>query len=351
MAKNLLKTAAQDNTAAAAAVAPKKARKPRAAKKDTVVMEHAMTIEPVSSGLIPTSDGSDLDALLADLGLPSDEVIEPAIETDAEPVVLEASLPSTEDLEAAVIGAETAELMSAAASEEGNDGSAPTGTASELVGETAAAGAEKKAPTPRVRYTDKVERLKARVGDQLAEYSVLTTAEVPMDDAALNEVMERTMDIIRAMNKKVGNRGVGFIEWLSGKKTSLNNVLERTLRLLKDDGYLQTGDEGNLMKNLLARPYSQASARAMGGNTVVMFKELKVILPVEGNKGRFVANPDSLLLAKAMSMLAGAPAADTAPTEAAAGDTDADAEPAELATTSVEEAAAPTTAAVEDALF
>jgi hypothetical protein len=312
MAKNLNAPIAETSAAAAVAAAPKKTRKPRAVKKDTVVMEHAMTVEPMSSGLIPESDNAELDALLADLGLPADEVIEPKIEgTAAEPLILDAALPSTpaDDtavLEAAVLGAESADLMSASAATEGADGSAPTGDSSDVKPEAAAG--EKKAPTPRVRYANVADRLKARVGDKLAEYSVLTTADAMVDDEALDAVMARTMDIITAMNKKVGNRGVCFIEWLSGKKASLNNVIDRLLRLLDADGYLQTGDEGNVMKNLMARPYSAASARAMGGNTVVMLKELKVILPLEGHKGRFVANPDSLLLLKARSLMAAAPA-------------------------------------------
>jgi hypothetical protein len=313
MAKNLNVTIAQNSAAAAPA---KKTRAPRAAKKSTVTMEHAMVIEST----MPAGDNAELDQLLADLGLPSDEVIEPAIDSAAaEPLVIEASMPLALEesavLEAAVLGAETADLMSASAAEEGADGSAPTGDSSELVADTA----EKKAPTPRVRYANPTDRLKARVGDKLAEYSVLTTADAMVDDEALGAVMERTLDIIKAMNKKVSNRGVGFIEWLSGKKTSLNNVIDRLLRLLDTDGHLQTGDEGNVMKNLLARPYSAASARAMGGNTVVMLKELKVILPLEGHKGRFVANPDSLLLLKARSMLAAAPAGAAAADDGAEG--------------------------------
>lgn len=315
MAKNLLNTTAALNTNAAAAAAPKKVRaprKPRAAKAETITMEHAVTI--------PVAGDEDLGALLADLGvdMPADvsagpdEVIEqPVLDAAADVVLLEPTTAGDEDLEAAVRGAETAELMSEAATD---DGGFTVSEPAAAVADGEAAAPEKKAATPRVRYTDKVERLKARVGDKLAEYSVLTTADVPADDAALGEVMDRTMDIIKAMNKKVGNRGVNFIEWLSGKKAALNNVLDRTLRLLDADGHLQTGEEGNLMKNLLARPYSAASARAMGGNTIVMFKELKVILPVEGTKGRFVANPDSLLLAAARAKLA-------APAAAAADDT------------------------------
>lgn len=330
MAKNLNTIVAALNTNAAAAAAPKKTRKPRAAKTEAVApltMEHTMTVdaEPTLSAAVSATD--DLDKLLADIGMfvPDDEVIVAA--PAGEPVVIEASLPMTpavDELEAAVSGAETAELMSAAAAEEGGDGSAPSGTASELVSEPGAAAATKKTPTPRVRYTDKVERLKARVGDKLGEYSVLTTADVPMDDAALGEVMERTMDIIRAMNKKVGNRGVNFIEWLSGKKASLNNVIERTLKLLQADGHLETGEQGNVMKNLLARPYSLASARAMGGNTIAMLVQLKLIVPMEGAKGKFVANPDSLLLASALTRLSAPTTASAEPDAEGADEGDAE---------------------------
>jgi len=79
-------------------------------------------------------------------------------------------------------------------------------------------------------------------------------------------------------------------------------VLERVLKVLDRDGYLQTGAEGNVIKDLLARPYSMASARAMGGNTIGVYADLKLIVP--DGKGRFIANPDSLLLAKARSLLA-----------------------------------------------
>src|SRR5690606_27785248 len=118
------------------------------------------------------------------------------------------------------------------------------------------------------------------------------------------------------MNKKEQNRASNFVEWLSGKKSRLNNVLERVLKVLERDGVLTTGNEGNVIKDLLARPYSLGSARAMGGNTIGMFADLKVI--VADGKGKFVPNPDSLLLMKAKSLLA-APAA-------AAGDDDGSAD-------------------------
>jgi hypothetical protein len=172
-----------------------------------------------------------------------------------------------------------------------------------------------------VHYSDKVERLQARMGEQLGEYTVLTTADALVDEAQLAAVVDRTLEIMRAMNSKEKNRASNFIEWLSGKKAKLNNVLERVLIVLDRDGFVSTGNEGNVFKDLLARPYSPASARAMGGNTVGMFTDLKVIMA--DGKGRFVANPDSLLLMKAQSMLKAGPApAPAAATPAAAATTD-----------------------------
>lgn len=248
-----------------------------------------------------TVSDEDLDALLADPVL-----------RDAEHVQTEEAT-SIEDLEIAVGRAEATEAMLAAATEQVLDGSAPsspepvhvevTAVTAAVAEKVAAEEKVKKVPVPRKHYTDKVERLKDRVGASLSEYTVLTTADALVDEAELSAVMERTLEIIRAMNSKEKNRASNFIEFLSGKRAKLNNVLERVLRVLHRDGVIQTGNEGNVMKDLIARPYSPASARAMGGNTVSMYADLKVIIPMEGAKGKYVANPDSLLLAKAMSMI------------------------------------------------
>ncbi len=306
MAKNFASTTAAATT--------KPARKSRAKKADTVTMNSLEAVDAggadeftdllASLGAAPDmveieadtpvaaaadADTIDLDALLADPVMASEE-----------PTVVEQEL-SDADLEAAVTRAEATELMMAAATPEGGDlGAAPSEGA-------VAEGKTKRTPTPRKHYSDKVERLKDRVGESLAEYTVLTTADALVDEAELSAVMERTLEIIRQMNSKEKNRASNFIEFLSGKKAKLNNVLERVLKVLERDGHIQTGAEGNVIKDLLARPYSMASARAMGGNTIGMYADLKVIVP--DGKGKFVANPDSLLLAKARALLA-VPAAD-----------------------------------------
>jgi hypothetical protein len=163
--------------------------------------------------------------------------------------------------------------------------------------------AKKTPAAPRKHYSDKVERLTDRMGDKLGEYTVLTGADADVeDDAALAAVTASTMNIIRAMNSKEQNRATGFLEFLSGRKSSLNKVLGRVLTVLERDGAISTGVEGNVIKDLLSAPYSLASARAMSGNTIGMFADLKVI--TSDGKGKFIANTDSLLLMKAKSLMA-----------------------------------------------
>lgn len=304
---------AQNFTADTAAASTKPARKTRAKKIEVV--------EPVIVQNLSTLDaGDDLDALLSSLTGETTIEADDAPETklaDPDEVDLDALLAgpmaelvdvpvetetTEEDLEVAVSRAEAVELMMESATPEvDNPGAVPT--------EAATKG--KRVATPRKHYSDKVERLKDRMGASLSEYTVLTTADAMVDEEGLAVVMERTLEIIRQMNSKEKNRASNFIEFLSNKRAKLNNVLERVLKVLDRDGYLQTGAEGNVIKDLLARPYSMASARAMGGNTIGMYADLKVILP--DTKGRYVANPDSLLLAKARSLLAAPVSAEAAP--------------------------------------
>lgn len=290
----------------AKSTAPRAKRTPKSTAP--VVVQNIETVDA------DTSDAA-LNDLIASLSDP-DEVVESTITTKTAEV-------DDATLEAAVSGAEATEAVMLAATPEGVvDGSAaPTGTASDVVTESAAADADteaapkaKKTPTPRKHYTDKTERLKDKLGTGLTEFSVLTLADAAVEDAELTAVMEATMQIIRDMNKKEQNWAVKFIEYLAGKKSSISEVTGRILRVLERDGCITTGNEGNVFKDLVARPYSPGAARAMGGNNIGMLRDLKLI--VLDSKGKYVGNPDSLLLAKAKSMLFAAPAA--APEAAAA---------------------------------
>lgn len=295
----MTKTIATKSTAKRA---PRSSTKATAAKAaPALVLNHT---ESIDAGDLA------LDELIASLNAP-DEILE----TPVTMAVAEAAAPIDDAmLSAAVSGAEATEIMVAEATPEGvTEGAAPSGDGTDVVALPVIkekAAKEPKAPaTPRKHYTDKTERLKDKLGAGLSEYSVLTLADAGVDEEELKVVMEKTMDIIRGLNKKESNWAVKMIEFLAGKKSSISEVTGTILKLLHTDGYISTGNDGNVFKTLVARPYSPGSARAMGGNNVGFMKDLKMI--IADGKGKFIANPDSLLLMKANSMLF-APAATTA---------------------------------------
>lgn len=269
-------------------------------------------------------DGSSgLDDLLADLiaGNPLDmasiggEEVVDSSEVDV-PIVDAPALEATAaEIESAVGQVESVELMIAAATlddmvdpgavptsagfveseegEEGEEGEAP-----------AAVGAEPKAPkakVPKKFYADKVDRIIDRLGSEAVSFTVLTLADAGVDDEQLRFRMEETFAIIKGLNVKEKNRAGFLMDFLSGKTAKLSNVLETTLRVLHRDGEITTGKVGNLLNELLAKPYSIASARAMSSNTLGMYAALKLLK--EDGKGRFLANPDSTLLAAANAKL------------------------------------------------
>lgn len=179
---------------------------------------------------------------------------------------------------------------------------------------TAAAPAAAKTPrAPRVHYENKLDRIKARHGDNLGNYLVLEVADADLDGDALKAKQDETLAIIDAMGVKVKNRASLLIDWVSGKVDKPNEILKRALDVLIADNKITTGESGNLHKNLLAKPYSVSAARSMGRNTVTLMEKLKMLVP-SGEKGTFVANPESLLLMAALSKhgVTRAPEADAA---------------------------------------
>lgn len=269
---------------------------------DQLVTVTESTAAPVQSAdvvfteSVPTgaaADDAGLQAMFESLGL-----------SDAD---IATQPPSEEALNAAVNTAQAVEASLAQATPDGvvEAGAVPTGTATDVVVEKAEK--VKKVAVPRKHYSDKVERLKDRMGENLAGFTVLTIADAEVADADLKAVMDSTLAIIKAMNKKEQARASMMLEFLAGKKPKPNEILERAIKVLNRDGFISTGNDGNLFKDLVARPYSHGAARAMGGNTVSMLADLKLL--VADGKQKFVGNPESLLLMKANSMILAAPAA------------------------------------------
>jgi hypothetical protein len=100
--------------------------------------------------------------------------------------------------------------------------------------------------------------------------------------------------------KKVAEKIVMLFGWMR-KGGSLNEVMRRTFSVLARDGFITSGTKGNLHAELLAKPYSDGTCRAQAGQMYEMLPMLKIATLSE--KGKFVANPESLILMKVKAEL------------------------------------------------
>lgn len=261
-----------------------------------------------------------LDALLADLNLLPEEVtVEAEPVSDAAsfvlPIEVNALTPDVADVVEAVEEIELAEAIDAigelAAEIPEGDGVtqesvAPAKKADKKSDKKAksdkpkAEPKEKKEAVARKHYSNKVERLSDKLGDKLGDFTVLELADAMLEGDALKAKQEETLAIIKSSGKKVQNRQTFILEFIAGKSEKLNGVITTALAILAKDGEIVTGVEGNLYKGLIAHPYSPNAAKAMGGNTLLALKTLKVV--TDAGSGKYVANPNSLILAKLKAM-------------------------------------------------
>lgn len=163
--------------------------------------------------------------------------------------------------------------------------------------------AEKAAKPKRIFFgANKIGRLTHEMGaDRLNEFSVLTIADAGLEGEALAKRQKEVQDMIAGMAQKVKNRAT-YLFLFMHKGGKLNEVMRRVFFVLHRDGKIKTGDSGNMTAELLAKPYDLKTARATGNNTVSLLKQLQVLVPGT-EKGEYVGNPDSLVLAKVNEQL------------------------------------------------
>lgn len=97
----------------------------------------------------------------------------------------------------------------------------------------------------------------------------------------------------QTVQKKVAEKVVILFTMFKQKK-GWNEVMYRTFKLLLTDGYIQSGDKGNLVQELLKKPYSIGTARAQAGQMMQMLPLLKIA--TETSKGRLEINENSTIL-------------------------------------------------------
>jgi hypothetical protein len=244
----------------------------------------------IPAEVLAGGESAELDAVLASIEVQNSYAAAPTGDVD----------PTIEAATEQEVAAATEELPAVAAEPDEEAGAA-------------AGAAPAKTRTPRVHYANKTDRIKARLGAKLGDYLVLELADAELDGDALKAKQDETLAVIDAMSVKVKNRASLLLDWLSGKTAQPNEILKRALTVLHADGKITTGDNGNLHKNLIAKPYSTSAARAMGRNTITVMEKCKMIV-ASGTKGEYVPNENSLFLGFANEMMGFA----AAPEEASA---------------------------------
>jgi hypothetical protein len=153
------------------------------------------------------------------------------------------------------------------------------------------------------------EVLNARIGGKTDEMLLLEVGDIEL---APDVLKKKQADLLTLLNTRPGTGGTGstqkkvaekivmLFDWMA-KGGKLNEVIRRAFEVLARDGEIISGDKGNLHAALLAKPYSVGTCRAQAGQIFAMFQMLKIVNKVE--KGKFVANPDSLILMKAKADL------------------------------------------------
>jgi hypothetical protein len=97
--------------------------------------------------------------------------------------------------------------------------------------------------------------------------------------------------------KKVGEKAIML---LTGKAAT-QEVLKRTFTVLARDGFLSSGDKGNLVVDLLAKPYSIGTARSQSNQMFALLPMLNIA--TKASKGVFVPNANSTVLANTLAVL------------------------------------------------
>lgn len=159
---------------------------------------------------------------------------------------------------------------------------------------------EPKERKERVYFSKKSDRIKHRLGEKVGELLILEASDVMLDPETLQARQTQILESIdKQLAKKVGEKAAQLLDWYN-KGGKLNEIMKRAFTVLAKEGELTSGDKGNLQQDLLAKPYSLGTARSQANQIFMLFPFLKITVK---EKGRMIANPDSVMLAKAKAEL------------------------------------------------
>lgn len=161
---------------------------------------------------------------------------------------------------------------------------------------------EKTPAAPRVTYHghSKSAVLDNRLGGRTADFLVLETSDAALDPAELAAKQSELKDALdNKLAKKVAEKCVMLFKDIGAGRKVSNEVMVRAFSTLARDGFLTSGDKGN-MQAALADKYSIGTARSQSNQMFALFPFLKIT--VKDGKGRQVPNPNSTILSTVLTL-------------------------------------------------
>ena len=152
-----------------------------------------------------------------------------------------------------------------------------------------------KAPAPRQVFALKSEKIAHKLGEKKTEFLILDVKDNDLEAGALKIKQAAILDSVDSMAVKVGEKATMLFGYLrNGGK--LNEVMRRTFTVLLRDGFLSTGDKGNLITELEKKPYSMGTCRSQATQMFQLFPALSICHEKSG--GKLALNTDSTIVRK-----------------------------------------------------
>lgn len=161
----------------------------------------------------------------------------------------------------------------------------------------AAAPEQKKKEPPKRRVTYSGNRKSVVLSDRLngrtSEFLILEKSDALLEPEELEKKQAEFMrNLDTAVAKKVAEKCIMLMKDLTNGNKVKNEVMNTAFYILKRDGKLTSGDQGNLQKALLAK-YSLGTARSQANQIFCLFPLLKITTK---EKGLLMPNPNSNIL-------------------------------------------------------
>lgn len=148
-----------------------------------------------------------------------------------------------------------------------------------------------------------LERISS-VGDDPFSYLVLDKDDLNLPADELRKEQENFLNLLNiqphranggeSVQKKVAEKII-ILFTMFAKHDNWNEVMRRTFKVLLRDGYIVGGVQGNLAKELFAKPYSKGTVLAQTGQMMQMLPLLKIVKK-QGTK--LVLNENSTIIEK-----------------------------------------------------